>query len=440
MQLMDQFIWEDKKKKIVKSLDTISSEYLEEKCILVGIRSKKEKSEAKGKIRFLDESLGSALNSPYTLQQLITIQNKIIELFYPFNQTELLEEDLYQNDTSYMLYRELLDFICTSCERYFKKNIANITVITEKQQIFQLITNLINNGEIEDDIILRNIRHETLTTADLNFIKTGPLLKMIMGRYNPRKFNKYMKIATAFCFTQENQKELDKIIDSIEAKKLEYIVFCTSKQCQTNKEINLLIKDFATGDFTIHAAKDDGYLVFNDRIPAEGLTWKRLYTWWENQNPISNKPEVLRERMKEVCYWSENKFLKLYLELYGEDCYPAILPQITIAYSPILSKSDLRNFKIVPNHRYTMDFMVIPNNITKMIIEIDGKEHYSKLENKQYIADPSLYAAQVKEDRELKLKGYSVFRFGGFEVMDGKEEELKKEMKKVFDPYFDVIH
>ncbi|WP_257131258.1 endonuclease domain-containing protein [Bacillus cereus] len=93
-----------------------------------------------------------------------------------------------------------------------------------------------------------------------------------------------------------------------------------------------------------------------------------------------------------------------------------------------------------PKHRYTMDFMVIPNNKTKIIIEIDGREHYSELKNKQYIAKPCLYAAQVKEDRELKLKGYSVFRFGGFEVMDGKEEDLTEEMKKVFNPYFDVIN
>ncbi|PHG74423.1 hypothetical protein [Bacillus wiedmannii] len=452
MQLKDQYIWEHKKNLIIESLDTISSGHLNDKCILVGIRSEKKYLEGTKKKEFLKESLGSALKSPYTLQQLIKIQKKIIELFYPYHLTERLEEDLYQNDTSYKFYRNLLDFIRTSCKQYFENDIAFITQTHEKEQIFQLVTNLINNGEIEDDIVLTNQSYRTVARDQLNFISTGPLLNLIMGRYSPRKFNKYIKIATAFCFTEENRKELDTIIDSIEAKKLEYIIFCTTKDCQINKKINLVMEDLTTGDFTIHNAKDDSYLVFNERIPAKGLTWKQLNTWWKNQSPIHNKPEDLIERMKEVCVWSEKKFLDLYLNLYDDDDHPAILPQITIAYSPILSKSDLRNLEIDPKHRYTMDFMVIPNDktkilieidgrehysklLTKILVEIDGKEHYSTLKNSVYIAAPELYAAQAKEDRELKVKGYTVFRFGGSEMMDGKEDTLQEEMKKIFDPY-----
>ncbi|AIY72861.1 hypothetical protein NT98_5819 (plasmid) [Bacillus cereus] len=70
--------------------------------------------------------------------------------------------------------------------------------------------------------------------------------------------------------------------------------------------------------------------------------------------------------MKGVCNRFENKFLEIYLNLYGENHYTAILSQITIAYSPISSKSDLKNLKIDPNHRYTMDFMVIPNKKLKL--------------------------------------------------------------------------
>ncbi|PFZ90015.1 hypothetical protein [Bacillus wiedmannii] len=440
MQPKDRFIWEDKKNKIVKSLNTISDKYLEEKCNLVGISKKEAYTETNGKIRFLNAALGSAENSSYTLQQLITIQKKIVEEFYPYHETEQLELDLYQDDPSYMLYRQLLDFIRASCKQNFKKEIVNITATHEKQQIFQVITNLIKNGEIEDDIVLTSSNYKNVAREELNYICTGPLLNLIMGRYNPRKFNTYIKVARAFCFTPANQLELDKIIDSIAAEKLDYTIFCTSKQCQIEKEINLLIRNISTGELEVHPAKDDAYLVYHDKIPTEGLTWKRLYAWWENQRPTHNKPEDLMDIMKKVCNGAENRFLETYLHLYDDDRYPAILPQVMIAYSPILSKGDLKSLKIDPNHRYTMDFKVIPNKNTKILIEIDGKEHYSKLINKQYIAAPSLYAAQVKEDRELKLKGYSIFRFGGFEVMKGKEKELSKEMKKVFDPYFDLIH
>lgn len=56
-----------------------------------------------------------------------------------------------------------------------------------------------------------------------------------------------------------------------------------------------------------------------------------------------------------------------------------------------------------------MDFlMLLPNGI-RVVIEIDGKQHYSKND----IASPKLYAEMMANTRELQLKGYEVYRFGG---------------------------
>lgn len=49
----------------------------------------------------------------------------------------------------------------------------------------------------------------------------------------------------------------------------------------------------------------------------------------------------------------------------------------------------------------------------RVVIEIDGKHHYSDATG---IADVQRYAQMVRADRELKLAGYEVFRFGAAEL------------------------
>ncbi len=56
-------------------------------------------------------------------------------------------------------------------------------------------------------------------------------------------------------------------------------------------------------------------------------------------------------------------------------------------------------------------------NATRIIIEIDGAQHYSDSNGR---AVPRLYAEMVAEDRRIKLLGYEVYRFGGAEFMSGE--------------------
>ena len=46
------------------------------------------------------------------------------------------------------------------------------------------------------------------------------------------------------------------------------------------------------------------------------------------------------------------------------------------------------------------------------MIEVDGKQHYADGDT----ASPRLYSEMVAEDRALRLRGYEVFRFGGYEL------------------------
>lgn len=62
--------------------------------------------------------------------------------------------------------------------------------------------------------------------------------------------------------------------------------------------------------------------------------------------------------------------------------------------------------------RQRMDFLILlPANV-RVVLELDGDQHYA---DDQHLASPRLYA-MVREDRRLRLSGYEVYRFGGWEV------------------------
>ena len=74
--------------------------------------------------------------------------------------------------------------------------------------------------------------------------------------------------------------------------------------------------------------------------------------------------------------------------------------------------------------------MLLPGGV-QIVFELDGQQHYS-LNGK---AEPSLYAEMVKDDRTLRLKGYEVYRFGGYEFLD--EVNAKQMICVFFDKLFE---
>ena len=50
------------------------------------------------------------------------------------------------------------------------------------------------------------------------------------------------------------------------------------------------------------------------------------------------------------------------------------------------------------------------------VLEVDGAHHYASPDGTR--PAPSRYAALARADRELKLAGYEVFRFGAAELKD----------------------
>jgi hypothetical protein len=62
------------------------------------------------------------------------------------------------------------------------------------------------------------------------------------------------------------------------------------------------------------------------------------------------------------------------------------------------------------------------------VIECDGKQHYAGSDGR---ADPRRYAAMMAEDRDLRLKGYEVYRFGGADLAN--DQAAEKLLSEFFD-------
>jgi len=83
----------------------------------------------------------------------------------------------------------------------------------------------------------------------------------------------------------------------------------------------------------------------------------------------------------------------------------------------------------LPLPRQRMDFLLLLPGRQRIVLEVDGKHHFSENDH------PSLkiYAEMVSADRELRLAGYEVYRFGANELVgEGAESKIADFFEKLF--------
>lgn len=68
-----------------------------------------------------------------------------------------------------------------------------------------------------------------------------------------------------------------------------------------------------------------------------------------------------------------------------------------------------------------MDFPLLLPGGVRVVIEIDGKHHYSYADGR---LSPRLYAEMMAADRALRLLGYEVYRFGAYELGQPNAEQV----------------
>lgn len=188
----------------------------------------------------------------------------------------------------------------------------------------------------------------------------------------------------------------------------------------------LVLQDATTNDIRI-VEGEDRILVYDREIGENGLLWNGLLDWWVDHQGIAGQSrkaqgKSLIERLAASLGDNEAELslFYTYVNVVSRDTQgklPALIPQVYLHYDPYTVKQ-LRGQKNLERQR--MDFLLLLPNHVKIVIEIDGKQHYSV----NNVATPRLYAEMVAEDRRLKLSGYEVFRFGGFEFTTSSKEEI----------------
>jgi hypothetical protein len=163
-------------------------------------------------------------------------------------------------------------------------------------------------------------------------------------------------------------------------------------------------------------------LVYDRPLGAQGLTWAELTSWWADREGLTEAParEVslsLYRRLDRSLgdNHAERRILRTYADRYVRlgDGIPALIPQVYLHYDPYTRAHHAPGTP--PLARQRMDFLLLLPQRIRIVIECDGKQHYAG-ENGH--ADPHRYAEMVAEDRELRLHGYEVYRFGGAELTD----------------------
>lgn len=176
------------------------------------------------------------------------------------------------------------------------------------------------------------------------------------------------------------------------------------------------------------AANAEFCLVYDKPVTSKGLLWSDLIVWWEENNLCwdDEGEQELYDRLKDSLGSEVEKYLFCtYYDLFKpklKEKLPALIPQVYFHYDPKTLKQ-LQGKRRIPRER--MDFLILFSDRDRVVLEVDGVHHYSRKDSSgENIASPQEYAQMVSEDRKLRLRGYEVYRFGGFELFNFKSGQV----------------
>lgn len=197
---------------------------------------------------------------------------------------------------------------------------------------------------------------------------------------------------------------------------------------------DIVLRDAVNNDVEI-VRNADTCLVFTDPLPPQGLTWRQMVAWWQKKHQLGTDEKAAADGLYRRLYRSldsvpEQLLMITYCARYAEDGgydLPALIPQVYLHYDPYTRKSGKQSGAL---YRQRMDFLLLAPDRSRIVIEVDGVQHYSRPnppdEQKRvtHTAVPRLYAEMVAEDRRLRLAGYEIYRFGGWELSQPDSRQL----------------
>jgi very-short-patch-repair endonuclease len=161
----------------------------------------------------------------------------------------------------------------------------------------------------------------------------------------------------------------------------------------------------------------DKVLVYDRPISAGGLLWRELQTWFAQTQGLEDEhaKEPLYRRLQASLPNSSPPqmlaFTSFYKAFPKKDIpnLPALLPEVWFHWDPQTVAQRGKAALL----RSRMDFLLLLPGGIRVIVEVDGKHHYSTDDGR---SSPQRYSEMMAADRALKLVGYEVYRFGGEEL------------------------
>lgn len=192
------------------------------------------------------------------------------------------------------------------------------------------------------------------------------------------------------------------------------------------KPKNIIFASFSKPDIRISSALDNNIeilsdtskvLVYDKPLSIDGLRWTDLQNWWAEltqEHDSDQAKATLYRRLRKSLPPSSPPQLLLFDSFFSGfgpmvPDLPVLLPEVWLHWDAKTVAE--RGAQALLNHR--MDFLMLLPGGVRMVIEVDGSQHYADDSGR---ANPVKYAKLVKGDRELKLAGYDVYRFGGSEL------------------------
>lgn len=196
---------------------------------------------------------------------------------------------------------------------------------------------------------------------------------------------------------------------------------------------DLVLRDAVNNDIEI-VRNGEFCLIYDQPIPADGLTFRHLIDWWRARQRLGETVATrdvgldLHRRLRDSLANNpaELRVFDAYSKRYQDEQFdiPALIPQVYLHFDPATQQARRSAGQSgSPLARQRMDFLILFSSRHRVVLEVDGKQHYAKGE----IASPALYGEMVAEDRRLRLAGYEVYRFGGAELTSSDANDMLAE-------------
>jgi hypothetical protein len=182
----------------------------------------------------------------------------------------------------------------------------------------------------------------------------------------------------------------------------------------TGPKPEIVIQDAINNDIRI-VRNEEHCLVYDRPIQASGLTKEEMLSWWKERQGIQDESDARRSLsqrlMASLASDGERNVFSVYYRAFKDfgDKLPALIPQVYLHYDPY-TLAQLGGAGRLPRQR--MDFLLLFSDAGRVVVEVDGSQHFAE------DGKPSLarYADMVAADRDLRLAGYEVYRFGANEL------------------------